>query len=408
MIPLSIALVCLHTSPGTEPGTGDAGGMNVVVREQAVALGALGHRVEILTRRSDPDQPDVVELAPRVTLRALTAGPARPLPKGEHEQWMSAFEDALRTQGPWDVIHSHHWFSGIAALPIARERGIPHLQSFHSIAAGRDTPLSQGERAESPGRLAGEEYLALNSDGVITVSRAEALTTEQRLGGDPARIAIVRPGVDAECFSPAPAGAASSTEFVVAARLHPLKGIGLAVEAVAGVPSSLNARLVIAGEGSAEVPNYRAELESEATRLGIGDRLRFVGALTRAELAELFRTSRGVLVPSHSETFGLVATEASASGVPVVASAAGGLIEAVADGETGRVLDSRDPEVWSGVLTELLSDRALSHRYGAEGRARAEARGWDVSAAELAEVYAAFLAQRPLPHSLVESSQCQN
>ncbi len=204
---LRIGLVSLHTSPGDEPGSGEVGGMNVVVRHQAEALADRGHHVEIVTRRSSPTQPDSVSLVPGVCLRFLSAGPAEPVPKGEHDAFIEPFREGLTHLGPYDVLHSHHWFSGVAALPVARERGIPHVQSFHSIAAASDTPLSEGERPESAGRPAGEQLLARESDAVVVVSSAEAETVRDRLGGDAGRVWIVPPGVDGSVFRPAAAGA---------------------------------------------------------------------------------------------------------------------------------------------------------------------------------------------------------
>jgi D-inositol-3-phosphate glycosyltransferase len=385
--PLRIALVSLHTSPGAEPGSGDVGGMNVVVRNQAEALGAAGHRVEILTRRSSPDGPDTVELAPGVTLRVLTAGPTEPVTKGRHEEFVDEFRERLAEQGPWDVIHSHHWFSGVAALPVARERGVPHVQSFHSIAAGDETPLSDGERAESPGRLAGEALLARESDAVVAISRAEAETVATRLGGDPARLWVVLPGVDADLFRPAAPGEPRSDRpyVVVAGRLEPLKAPDLAVAAVAAVPADLRPELVIAGGASTEHAGYEHELEDLAARLDLD--VRFLGPRTRTGLAALLRDSRLVLVPSHSETYGLIALEAAASGVPVVAAASGGLRESVVDGVTGVVLDSRDPARWGETLTRLLGDDATWQRLATAARQRALEQPWSLSAAELADVY---------------------
>ncbi|WIB12344.1 glycosyltransferase [Curtobacterium sp. MCPF17_052] len=168
--------------------------MNVVVRHQAEALADRGHQVDIITRRSAPTQPDSVALVPGVCLRFLSAGPAEPVPKGEHDAFIEPFRRGLAALGPFDVLHSHHWFSGAAALPVARDRGVPHVQSFHSIAADSATPLSEGERPESAGRMAGEERLARESDAVVVVSEAEAHTVRARLGGDPARVWIVPPG----------------------------------------------------------------------------------------------------------------------------------------------------------------------------------------------------------------------
>jgi len=386
--PLRIALVSLHTSPGAEPGSGDVGGMNVVVRNQAEALGAAGHHVEILTRRSSPVGPDVVDLAPGVVLRLVAAGPAEPVTKGRHEEFVAEFGERLAELGPWDVVHSHHWFSGVAALPVARDRGIPHVQSFHSIAAADDTPLSHGERAESPGRLAGEAMLARESDAVVAISHAEADTVTTRLGGDPARVAVVLPGVDAQLFRPLAAGetgTSSRPTVVVAGRLEPLKGPDLAIEAVAAVPADLRPELVIAGGASTEFAGYERELAALADRSGLD--VRFLGPRTRQGLASLLREARLVLVPSHSETYGLIALEAAASGVPVVAASSGGLRESVVDGVTGVVLDTRDPAVWGATVTRLLADRELWSRLARASRERAVEHPWSLSAAELADVY---------------------
>jgi len=392
--PLRIALVSLHTSPGAEPGSGDVGGMNVVVRNQAEALGAAGHEVEILTRRSSPDEPEAVELAPGVVLRFLTAGPVEAVPKGRHEEFVDEFRDRLAELGPWDVIHSHHWFSGVAALPIARQRGIPHVQSFHSIAAADSTPLSHGERAESPGRLAGEAMLARESDAVVAISHAEAETVTSRLGGDPARVAIVLPGVDAELFRPLAAGeTASHPTVVVAGRLEPLKGPDLAIEAVAAVPAELRPELVIAGGASTEFAGYERDLAALADQSGLD--VRFLGPQTRPGLASLLREARLVLVPSHSETYGLIALEAAASGVPVVAASSGGLRESVVDGVTGVVLDSRDPVVWGETVTRLLGDGELWERLARASRERALEHPWSLSAAELSDVYCRLVGSDP-------------
>ena len=373
--------------------------MNVVVRHQAEAMAALGHQVEILTRRSSPEMPAARRLAAGVTLRYLDAGPLRSVPKGDHEGFIDEFRAQAGTLGPWDVIHSHHWFSGMAMLPLARELGVPHVQSFHSIAADEATPLSAGERPESVGRMAGEAWLARESDAIVAVSAAEAVTVIDRLGGSADRVTVVLPGVDGTLFHPlrAPAATRSSTEHgyaVVAGRLQPLKGLDLAIEALAAVPSHLRPDLVIAGDASADFTGYIDELGRLADRHGIGDRVRFVGPRSRVDLAELFRGARVVLVPSHSETFGLVALEAAASGVPVVAQGTGGLREAVLADDTGLVIESRDPLVWAAALTEVLSHPDLASRLAAAARARAEYLDWPRSAAALLDVYCALL---PVP-----------
>ncbi|WEO76163.1 glycosyltransferase [Cryobacterium sp. SO2] len=369
--------------------------MNVVVRHQAEAMAALGHHVEILTRRSSPDMPAARRLGPGVTLRYLDAGPLRSVPKGDHEGFIEEFRGRAASLGPWDVIHSHHWFSGMAMLPLARTLGVPHVQSFHSIAADAATPLSEGERPESGGRMAGEAWLARESDAIVAISHAEADTIVQRLGGSPERITVVLPGVDGTLFHPrtrAPAGGATGHGYaVVAGRLQPLKGLDLAIEAIAAVPEQLRPDLVIAGDASADFDGYIDELTRLAARHGIADRVRFVGPRSRVDLAALFRGARVVLVPSHSETFGLVALEAAASGVPVVAQGTGGLREAVLAGDTGLIVESRDPREWAGALAEVLSDPELARRLSQAARARAEIFDWPRSAAALLDVYCSLL-----------------
>jgi len=368
--------------------------MNVVVRHQAEALAALGHQVEILTRRSSPEMPAARRLAAGVTLRYLDAGPLRSVPKGDHEGFIDDFRAQARLLGPWDIIHSHHWFSGMAMLPLARELGVPHVQSFHSIAAGEATPLSAGERPESGGRMAGEAWLARESDLIVAVSAAEADTVVLRLGGSMDRVAIVPPGVDGALFHPLAAGAgraAAPGYAVVAGRLQPLKGLDLAIQAIAAVPAELRPELVIAGDASADYDGYIDELGRLAAANGIKDGVRFVGPRSRVDLATLLRGARVVLVPSHSETFGLVALEAAASGVPVVAQGTGGLREAVLDGDTGLLIESREPQVWAAALTEVLSDPALAERLSLAARARAESFDWPRSAASLLSAYCSLL-----------------
>ncbi|WP_104200728.1 glycosyltransferase [Cryobacterium sp. Y29] len=394
---LRIALVCMHTSPGADPGAGDAGGMNVVVRHQAEALAGLGHSVTILTRRSAADQPTARQLAPGVTLEFLDAGPATALHKGDHEHWIEEFSTQLAARPPWDIVHSHHWFSGMAALPVARKWGVPHVQSFHSIAANDLTPLSAGERAESPGRMLGEAWLARESDSLVAISASEAATITGRLGAAVQRTVVVSPGVDSSMFSPGvPLDLAAPVDdrgyVLVAARLQPLKGIDLAIAAVAAVPAAIRPTLLVAGAASADYDGYVNELRAIAEQVGFADQLGLIGPQSRVDMTALFRGARLVLVPSHSETYGLVALEAAASGVPVIAAASGGLREAVADGVTGLVLESREPLVWAEAIAHLLTDPQRARQLSVAAREHALGLKWTRSAASLLAVYRGLLA----------------
>jgi D-inositol-3-phosphate glycosyltransferase len=389
-VSLHIALISLHTSPDDDPGTGDVGGMNVAVRATALELGELGHTVDIVTRRTSPQQASVHDIAPNVTMHHLTAGPVERRIKGEHEGFIAEFGTALDAFAHVDILHSHHWFSGMAALDVARRRGIPHVQSFHSIAADVSTPLSEGERPESPGRMRGEQLLARESDAVIAVSAAEQGTIVNRLGAPASRVVVVHPGVDSTLFAPLPSPSTEHPGYVVvAARLEPLKGLDLAIAALAALPEGDRPDLVVAGGPTTGHESYPADLHSLAANAGIT--VRFLGPQSRPDLAALLRGARMLLVPSHSETFGLVALEAAASGIPVIAMRSGGLVEAVDHGRTGILIDSRDPAVWTDAIRQLLTDVPLASALGAAGRTRALDFPWRRTALATLDVYADLL-----------------
>ncbi len=391
---LRIALVSMHTSPIGQPGAGDVGGMNVLVRAVAEQLGTAGHSVDVYCRRADPRSPARVAHAPGVTVHNLPAGPPTALTKAELEAHIEEFTGALADQGPWDILHSHHWFSGMSALPIARERGLGHVQSFHSIAADPADPLSSGERPEGPGRLPGERLLGEESDAVIAVSHAEANTVIGRLGTVASRVVIVPPGVDSEEFHPAPEADGHDgrrPHLLVAARLEPLKGVDLAIEALARLPRP-RPELVVSGAPTGGFEGYAEELRELAERRGVAGDVTFAGPLGRGELAAVMRSALAVLVPSHSETYGLVALEAAASGRPVVASRAGGLNDAVLDGTTGILLPDRDPELWAGTIRSLLDEPSRAAELGRAGRRHALAHPWRATATGWARTYRRVIA----------------
>lgn len=401
--PLRLALVSMHTSPADSPGSGDAGGMNVVELHQAEALAFLGHEVEIITRRSNASQPDVMPLRRGVTLRHLTAGPQQRLAKSAIDQYTGEFSAELRKLLPYDLVHSHHWMSGVAALPVARAWGAPHVQSYHSVAARPGDQLSEGEPPESPARVEGEAMLAQESDLVVAISAAEARTVVERCGADPNRVAICPPGVDTDLFRPRTAGepkwtwphevgpACAKGYVLFAARLQPLKGPDLAIGALSHVPVDLRPHLVMAGEVSQDFAWYIDELHAQVERLGLRDYVTFVGPQTRPKLAEMLRGALFTLVPSHSETFGLIALESAASGTPVIASAAGGLREAVVHGESGQLMDSRAPADWGSAMIRLLADPDLLARMGTVARIHARRYSWQATADCLTTLYERLL-----------------
>ena len=414
---LRIAFVSFHTSPLDAPGSKDAGGMNVVEVHQAKALADRGHLVEIITRRDDAASPDVVSIHPGVTVRRLTAGPTEPLAKSAQEEWIDDFREQLFQLEPFDLIHSQHWMSGVAALKVAAAWGVPHVQSFHSVAALPGDPLSEGEPPESPGRNAGERLIAAGSDCIIAVSDYEARTIIERCGAAPNKVAVVHPGVDIELFCPLNEasrvwlpelnGPAEPRQYgpvcvkpnpngyvLFAARLQPLKAPDLALLAVAGVSEEIRPTLVIAGEGSQDFSDYRDELIDLSQNMGIADRVCWLGSQSREDLARLMRGSRVMLVPSYSETFGLVALEANASGVAVLAADSGGLEEAIADGETGILMKSRIADDWAAALKSLIENPEKLAKMGAAGRQRARGFTWPDVAVLLEALYLKVLQEK--------------
>ncbi len=388
---MRVAFICLHTSPAERAGTADAGGMNVLIRALGRALRAKGIDVEFFTRRSSPSLPDTEVLDDGTLIHYLSAGPATPLPKGEIDQYIDEFRASLGSLDGFDVVHSHHWMSGVAALPLARAAGIPHLMTFHSVAAHPNSSLRDGEPPESPARLAGEVTCATESDLVITVSRCEAAVVIGRCQADPERVVVVRPGVDVELFHPADPGEGWAPDGVrpgyvlFAARLQPLKAPDLAIAAVAGLPEDERPDLVLVGQAPADLADYEAELRRLAE--STGTRVAFLPGQDREGLAQLLRHASVVLVPSYSETFGLIALEASASGAPVLAAAAGGLTEAICNTHTGLLVPTHDPADWSEALLSLLRDPERRAEMGRTGRRRAEEMTWARAADQTLAAY---------------------
>ena len=392
---LRVAFVTMHTSPLERAGTADAGGMNVLIGALARALGLLGVRVEFLTRRTDPGQSDLEEVAPSVTLRRLPAGPPSPLPKSEIDQHIDEFRAGMEALEPYDLVHSHHWMSGVAALPVARAWGVPHVMTFHSVAAHPNSPLRDGEPPESPARVDGEVVCAEQSDLVLCVSRHEAAVVIGRCGAAPERVRIVWPGVNVELFHPAtgpwnPPGVRPGY-VVFAARLQPLKAPDVAIRALSHLPGDIRPDLALIGETSADFADYEAELHSLVRGLGLEDQVHFLHGQDRASLAQIIRHSLVMLVPSYSETFGLIALEASASGIPVLAAAAGGLTEAICNTHTGLLIPTHDPRDWAAALASLLTDAQLRQFLGATGRERALTMTWSRSAESTLRQYRRLL-----------------
>ncbi len=400
--PRRIATISLHTSPLDQPGTGDAGGLNVYVVEVSKRLAERGIEVEIFTRAVCRDTPPTVELVPGVLVRNVVAGPFEELDKNALPGQICPFTfGVLRTEaayapGRYDLLHAHYWLSGQVAAVAAERWGVPLVQSMHTLGKVKNLALAVGDSAEPPARIRGEGEVVAAADRLVANTAEEARQLIDLYGADPWRVETVNPGVDLSVFRPAsglasglasgPASglasglalrrrlglASDAVVLAFAGRIQPLKGPDVVLRAAASLLRLcpwLADRLVvvIVGGPSGSEVGAPGRLEALASSLGISSLVRMEAPCPQPELADWYRAADVVLVPSHSESFGLVALEAQACGTPVVAAAVGGLRTAVRDGYSGVLVDGHDPEVWARVLAGL-SGRPRGSRRCRAGR----------------------------------------
>ncbi len=402
-IPTRMALVSMHTSPAAQPGTGDAGGMNVALRSVASELARHGVEVELLTRAVG--DPSARQLESGVSLHELAAGPPGPIAKNDLAAVSDDFGEAVavlagRPNARFDLIHAHYWLSGIATLPVALEFGLPFVQSFHTLAAMKNSLATPQTPPEPDRRIQAEAYLASQSTAIVAGSAAEATFLIDSVRAPADRVWVIPPGVDVDLFRPnrsdadervrAKLGIAPGRPiFVVAGRIQPLKDQELAIRALAALPARRGTApvLVIVGEATPGDERYASGLRTLASELGVDQDVRFTGALAREALAQLFAAATLTLVTSRSETFGLVALESAASGTPVVGFRGSGMLESVAEGVSGMLVDSRDPRAWADAITLLLDDQDSLAALSASARHHSLGYTWAASATALLGVY---------------------
>lgn len=404
--PRRIATISLHTSPLDQPGTGDAGGLNVYVVEVARQLAGRGIEVEIFTRAVSPASPAAVEMAPGVLVRNVVAGPFEELDKNVLPAQICEFTfGVLRTEaafapGRYDLLHAHYWLSGQVGAVAAERWGVPLVQSMHTLGKVKNLALASGDRAEPAVRIRGEAEVVAAADRLIANTGEEARQLVQLYGASPWRVETVSPGVDLSVFRPSSASAArhrlglpaDGIVLVFAGRIQPLKGPDVVLRAAASLlrlSPGLADRLtmVFVGGPSGSEVGAPGRLDGLVSDLGLSGCVRFEPPCPQRELADWYRAATVVLVPSHSESFGLVALEAQACGTPVVAAAVGGLRTAVRDGFSGVLVDGHDPLVWARVLSGLIASPARLAELSRGALAQAAAFGWPATADRLIEVY---------------------
>ena len=408
VLPRRVAVLSVHTSPLAQPGTGDAGGMNVYVLQTALHMARRGVEVEIFTRATSSADAPAVTVAPGVIVRNVVAGPFEGLDKYDLPTQLCAFTAAvLRAEanhepGHYDIVHSHYWLSGQVGW-LARDRwAVPLVHTAHTLAAVKNAALAEGDSPEPPLRAVGEQQVVDEADRLIVNTESEVHQLVSLHNADPRRIDVVHPGVDLQTFVPGDRSSSRAalglpTDGTIVAfigRIQPLKAPDVLLRAAALLPPAV--RVVVAGGPSGSglaAPDGMVRLAAE---LGISDRVTFLPPQPRDKLVDVYRAADLVAVPSYSESFGLVAIEAQACGTPVAAAAVGGLPVAVADGRSGVLVDGHAPAQWAAAIAGLLeSDQAALRR---EAVAHAARFSWDNTVDALLASYGRAIADYAAAH----------
>jgi D-inositol-3-phosphate glycosyltransferase len=418
-LPRRVAMLSVHTSPLDQPGTGDAGGMNVYVVEISRRLAALGVEVDVITRATSSDLDPVVELEPGVTVRHVTAGPFEGLAKEDLPAQLCAFTsgvmriEATREPGWYDLVHSHYWLSGQVGWLAAERWDVPLVHSMHTMAKVKNLTLADGDTPEPVARAIGEAQVVDAADRLVANTEEEARQLVELYDADPHRVVTVPPGVDLDLFGPGSVAAsrarlglpADAVVLLFVGRIQPLKAPDVLVRAVARLLAedpALRRRLVVAvvggpsGSGLAQPDS----LQALSAQLGVADVMRFEPPVPQTALPDWYRAADLTVVPSYSESFGLVAIESQACGTPVVAAAVGGLRTAVRDGSSGLLVDGHDPADYAAVIRDLIGAPDRLATLGRGAVAHAERFGWSATATGLLDVYAGALRERELPRAV--------
>jgi D-inositol-3-phosphate glycosyltransferase len=387
---------------------GDSGGMNVHIREVAERLAAQGVQVDVFTRWRGRDRPGPKDLPGGGRVIEVEAGPAGPVPKEDLPKVLPAFLGGVLEQDRhgdgYDVLHSHYWLSGWVGQGAKEIWGVPLVATFHTLGKVKNEARAPSEAREPTRRLSGEERVVEGADRLLTPTPGEAHQLVGMYRARPDRIRVIPPGVDHGIFFPRDREQAKARLHLTGARLvlfvgrlQAHKGPDVAVRAVADAvardPEAMRdvVLAVVGGPSGSGSEQEVARLIDLATSLGVADRVILFPPQPQLRLGDFYAAAEAVLMPSRSESFGLVGLEAQACGTPVIAAAVGGLRYAVADGETGFLVPGHDPGAYADRLLALLRDPRAARGMGARGVVRALRFSWDLTAAETLRVYRELL-----------------
>ncbi len=392
-------VISLHTSPLTQAGTGDSGGMNVYIREFVSSLTQAGIHCDVFVRRWSDDLDPVVEVEPGFRVVHVPAGPTE-LKKeelasivDEFTSWMAAWLE----DNPVDVLHANYWLSGVVGHQLKHPLGLPLVTTFHTLARVK---AEMGDD-EPQARMDAEAKVVACSDVLIANAAEERRHLVELYGAEPDRVEIVAPGVDRAFFSPgSKAGARAAIGYeggpvvLFVGRIQPLKGLDVAVEALAQLEHGDAELLIVGGASGAQGDSEVDRIMTLIDDLGVRDRVRFIPPQPHYALSTYYRAADVLVMPSRSESFGLVALEAAACGIPVVAAAVGGLRTLVRDGETGFLISTREPADYREAIDSILADPQRAAAFGAAGALQASRYPWSGLAARLRRIYLELAEER--------------
>ncbi len=411
---MRIAMISVHTCPLATLGGKESGGMNVYVRDLTRELGRAGIGVDVFTRSQDEHQPHIKhDLGNGNRVFHIPAGPERPLPKTDLFQCLPEFVGGARLAAAlleehYDLIHSHYWLSGVVAHELRNWWGVPMVHMAHTLGAVKNRVAQRAKEHEPELRLENEAMLPAWADALVVSTESERAEVESLSAGANGRIAVIPPGVDLSVFHPYPRAQArreleipaGDKMMLFVGRIEPLKGVDTLLRALqlmqqkGEMPAHL-CLSIIGGDPAKPRETRHAELEKLMAlrdEFGLSDVVTFLGRRAQQTLHCYYASADVVVMPSHHESFGMVALEAMACGTPVIASDVGGLAQLVRDGETGFLVPGRDPAAMAERLCCLLSDDELRARLGRQAADYAEGYGWAGITRQIIELYERTLA----------------